>query len=159
MQSNGRWLFNKTSDDFTNIIQANGTISALAGTQPNQVVVNSQLPTSGTYTPTLTNVSNVSSSTLLSASYQKIGNIVTVRLSIAYTPTSTTAFANVSCTLPFNRATSSTSNMGSGFCLGAGTQTVAACQSISTTDVRLVGLSGTLSSSTMSCVFQYSILE
>jgi hypothetical protein len=64
--------------------------------------------TAGTWTPTITPLSNVTSAALVSASYQRIGNIVNCAIRYTYRPSVTTALANyeVTITLPIN--TSST---------------------------------------------------
>jgi len=58
--------------------------------------------TSGTYTPTVANVSNTSSLSLTYAAYTRIGDIVTVDAIINYTTTSGVTSSQVSVTLPFD---------------------------------------------------------
>ena len=160
--SSGNVLIGTTTDNGVDKLQVAGTISASPATTANQVVIKSQLDavagTSGSYTPTLT-PTNAVSVVLKHATYQKIGNIVTVRISVYFTPTSTTLYSGIECTLPFNRATTLTNNMGSGVIADITAYKVAIVQSMTTTTTNLVGLTGTLNSVLMSVVFQYSILE
>lgn len=70
--------------------------------------------TSGTYTPTLTNVTNVTSSTAYSIHYSRIGNEVTVSGKVDVTPT-TTGTATVGISLPIaSNFTATTNAAGSG---------------------------------------------
>lgn len=55
--------------------------------------------TSGTYTPTLTNNSNITTSTATTAKYTRIGNIVTVSGSL-YVDFTTSGFVSVELSLP-----------------------------------------------------------
>lgn len=55
---------------------------------------------SGTYTPTLTSVSNVSATTSNGAQWARTGNVVTVSGSLAIDPTSTNTFTEVGISLP-----------------------------------------------------------
>lgn len=54
---------------------------------------------SGTYTPTLTNVTNVTSSTAAKCQYTRVGNVVTVTGSLSVTPT-LAALATIGISLP-----------------------------------------------------------
>jgi len=66
---------------------------------------------SGTYTPTLTNTTNVSSSTASACQYMRVGNTVTVSGQVAITPT---AAANtvLGITLPIASTFAATNNLG-----------------------------------------------
>ena len=60
----------------------------------------------GTHTPSLTNTDNITSSSLVSASYMRIGNIVTAALSVSITPTAASAATTrLTFTLPVSCST------------------------------------------------------
>ena len=61
-------------------------------------------PTSGTYTPTLTNLVNCSALTISSATYTRIGNIVTVMFSAEGSVTTASTTTSFEIDLPINRA-------------------------------------------------------
>ena len=102
----GRVLINKTDDDLTNQLQVAGTISASPATLPNQVVVKSQLDalaSSGTYTPTTSNLINaVYANATSTSSYIKVGNIVFVSIRFGVKNTATGA-VYFTVSLPINR--------------------------------------------------------
>lgn len=55
---------------------------------------------SGTYTPTLTNVTNLSSSTAFSCQYMRVGDVVTVSGAASITPTSSGVVTRIGLSLP-----------------------------------------------------------
>ena len=69
---------------------------------------------SGSYTPTLTNTTNLTSNTLSQATYTQVGNIVTVTIGGTLSPTSGSSNTTLTITLPVNTATTTQSNVGSG---------------------------------------------
>jgi hypothetical protein len=70
---------------------------------------------SGTYTPTITNISNVSSSSIpYTCYYSKVGNIVTVSGIIDVTPTATTTSTSLRLSFPIDIGTASASKFISG---------------------------------------------
>jgi len=105
----GRALFGTTSDNGQGVIQANGNITANPAALSNQVVVKSQLDsvanlaTSASYTPTLTANGNITSLALQSATWTKIGNIVTCQIIATGSITASPANTSFIATLPFNR--------------------------------------------------------
>lgn len=60
----------------------------------------SQFVGSGTYTPTLTNTTNVAASTAFECQYMRVGNVVTVSGQISLTPTAASAATALGITLP-----------------------------------------------------------
>lgn len=76
---------------------------------------------SGTYTPTLTNVTNVTGLALQKASYTKIGNVITVNTSFSFNITSASVNSQFTITLPINRTSASSFNMGSGSVVSSNT--------------------------------------
>jgi hypothetical protein len=84
------------------------TATSLAGTGTRMVEASSdgllsatQIVTSGTYTPTLTNATNVSSATMIgTAKYQRVGNIVTVYGGISFTTGGSVSSSAIGISLP-----------------------------------------------------------
>ena len=68
--------------------------------------------TSGTYTPTLTNGTNVSSSTAYTCQYMRVGNVVTVSGRIDVTMTASNTATEISVSLPIVSNFSGTENLG-----------------------------------------------
>lgn len=115
---------------------------------------------SALYTPTLSNGANASAITLNRASYIKVGNLVTVSVSVNTTPTSAVNAINVVATLPFNKATVTPKDVGTGS--GSDSAAVyfpvqAQIQAVNT--VNLIFKTGALFPATLTAVFQYSVLE
>ena len=67
---------------------------------------------SGTYTPTFTNVANISSTSFSNAYYSKIGNIVTVTVGLNITPSAANTNTSLKIDLPFSRGNSNSYNVG-----------------------------------------------
>jgi len=94
--------------------------TATAGTNTTQLAttafVNSAVSsasTSGSYTPTLTNVANITSSSIVSsATYTRIGNIVNVFISYNVNPTTSSVTSELKATLPINRTVSTLNYIG-----------------------------------------------
>lgn len=119
---------------------------------------------SGTWTPTLTNTANISSSVLVSASYQRVGSTVFVSGAVTIT---CTASANTATTLGMSlpiasnfSATTQASGVGVANVLGAAAAgSGGIIQSNSTTDViELRFLSGTTSANTWHFTGSYQII-
>lgn len=118
--SNVRGFNVKASTTFTGalVFDASGgtdyiaTIDGTGKINKSRVLIDSSA-TSGTYTPTLTAVQNVSSVTLRGEpTYTRIGNILTVSVSFDVSVVSS-AFTQFSVTLPVNMAIGSTKKIGS----------------------------------------------
>lgn len=84
--------------------------TALSSPNSNQILsyngakwVNGLHVSSGSYAPTLADITNVSSVTGQSAFYTQIGNIVTIFINFFYTPISTSTLSAVSITIPVPR--------------------------------------------------------
>jgi len=98
-----------TTDLGTGTLNVTGNITTIAGTTANHVVIKSQLDavsssvTSGSYTPTLTANGNITSLVLQSATWTKIGNIVTCQVIATGTLTASPANTSYIATLPFTR--------------------------------------------------------
>lgn len=115
---------------------------------------------SGSYTPTVTNGFNVTSSILKRATYSRVGNIVTATISVESTPTSANMFGNVVCTLPFNRATNNNAMIGTGISNTIMAYVPTVCQTQGNTTVNIIYPTGTLNTTVTSTVtIQYSILD
>src|SRR6478609_500420 len=96
-------------------------VSNLAGTGSRQVVADASgnlsatdpAPISGTYTPTLTNSANITGATLSVDSYTKVGNVVTVTITVVGSVTVASTVTNITGTLPINRVGTGTDVVGS----------------------------------------------
>jgi hypothetical protein len=86
-----------------------GTVNATSALQINGVPV-----TSGTYTPTLTNGTNVAASTSAQCQYIRVGNVVTVSGAIFVDPTAGAASTIIDISLPIASALSIHSNLAGG---------------------------------------------
>ena len=98
-----------------------GTVTASPATASNHVVVKSQLDavaniagTSGSYTPSLSNLTNISNSSFDSASYTKIGNVVTARVSLFITAVTPSVTAVLDFLLPVPRVSTNVTGIGLG---------------------------------------------
>lgn len=67
---------------------------------------------SGTYTPTLTNVTNIAASTAYTCSYMRVGNVVTVSGRLNIDPTSATTASELGISLPIASAFTSITECG-----------------------------------------------
>ena len=76
------------------VIQSNGTLP-----------VYGPVVTSGSYTPSLTNTTNVSSSANTQATYVQIGNVVTVTVVVSLQPTSANTLTTLTFSLPVSTST------------------------------------------------------
>lgn len=104
-----------------------------------------KLLSSGTYTPTATNVTNVAASTVQDAQYIRFGNVVTVSGRLTIDPTSASVATEVGLSLPFASTTgfftmvSGTCNSSNAVSISAGveadiTNNRAAIRYVNTTD-------------------------
>lgn len=141
-------------------------ISALSGTVTRQVVADASgnlraidiAPTSGTYTPTITNVLNTNTLSIQNATYTRIGNVVTVNVGFNSTSTATgTCIFNL--TLPINRPSNATINTGSGSAQLFSSSAVisVSMQSTSTSSVNCSFTTSALTAHAGSVTFQYSL--
>jgi len=143
-------LYDNTAGAFRIVVDDIGgiKITNLAGTGTRMVTADasgnlaaSTIVTSGTYTPTLTNTSNITSSSLNQATYTRIGNIINVNVSVSTTVTATATPSVLTLTLPINTADTSQVGVGVGN-ITAGDVTVNAS-----------GIVGVISASTAEFVF------
>jgi hypothetical protein len=87
------------------------------GIQTSRVTVTSPAATdgnifSGTYTPTLTNTTNVASSTASANQYMRVGNVVTVSGTVIIDPTTAATNTALGMSLPIASAISSSRQLG-----------------------------------------------
>lgn len=112
---------------YTDALTINGATTALqanslSGTGTRTVVADASgnlsatdaVPTSGTYTPTITNVTNITTSVATTSTYIKVGNVVTVTASFFVTPTVASTNSTILISLPINRVSFPANNIGSG---------------------------------------------
>jgi len=92
---------------------------------------------SGTYTPTITNITNVSSSTPLACQWIRVGNVVTVSGGYTITPSST-AIYQIELSLPIASTLSGVYQCG-GTCSAAGGGNDKVCFSANTSTNRAIG--------------------
>lgn len=113
--------------------------TATAGTNTTQVAttafVTGALPTSGSYTPTLTAVTNTTSITLKNATYTRIGNIVTACIGFDFQATNSATETTFTISLPVNRGSTTSINIGTGSMYRTGGIDLIMCQSSSTSIV------------------------
>jgi len=150
--------------------EANGKvkISDLAGTGTRTVVADASgnlsatdiAPTSGTYTPTVTNGANASLSTLVRATYTRVGNVITVSFSVNVTPTLLSG-CNVIMTLPVNKTTSGSNlDFGSGCANNGGILLPVRVQSQSSAStVNIIFTAVNTNATNVTGTFQYSTTE
>jgi len=115
---------------------------------------------SGSYTPTLTPNTNVTSATVTNASYTKIGNIVTGTIGVQVIPTVIGLTTVFDFDFPdFARATTTTINIGvTNFTYSGGVQP-AITQSTATNSGTVVFYAGASTVHTGTINFQYSVLD
>lgn len=119
-------------------------------------------PTSGTYTPTLTAGANVTVLTNAGATYTRIGNIVTARVSVTFTTTTGNTSSGFTITLPINRATASALEIGNGSTITGGSLSGSARLSSSNTSIVSVSFisgSGSGSGGSATLIFQYDVTQ
>ncbi|MNQ94831.1 hypothetical protein D3C85_1103680 [compost metagenome] len=154
-----------TSPSFTGVPTAP---TAAPGTNTNQIATTAFVlansvgnSISGSYTPTLTNGNNVDATTIRSATYMKTGDIVNVRVSFYVTPVSATSNCNFQISLPFNRTTGFTQEIGSGTIneTGAALYYPAILQSLYNNTVTCFHKPSSTGLSIGTVSFQYSILD
>lgn len=107
ISSSGVWKLNN--------LAGIGTRTVVADASGNLSATSSSALDSGTYTPTLTSGTNIPTVTLRTASYSKIGNIVTVYASISIVATSGNTGSDFTMSVPFNKTTTTNYYVGSGF--------------------------------------------
>lgn len=87
------------TDNSVDVLSLTGTGTRMVTADSTGKLGTDILPTSGTYTPTATNVTNITSSTPNNTTYQRVGNIVNVTGSITVTTTLAVA-SQVDVSLP-----------------------------------------------------------
>jgi len=138
------------------------TFSNLAGTGDRLVQANSsgqlsatQAIASGTYTPTLTNTTNITSSTLTHASYTRVGNIVTVFVRASASITAN-GVAELTFSLPISTTTPNATLTGSNINSTPLIEAVVSGGTSGTTiGAKFIGVAG--DSHTISVTFQYTV--
>lgn len=114
---------------------------------------------SGTFTPTLTALTNVASSTMADCQYIRVGNVVTVagRINVAPTATGTTNFL---LSLPIATTIANTSNLGGSgaFDYTTGNNSVSIIGNVGNNKASMQFVAGTTGSQILSFSFTYVIL-
>jgi hypothetical protein len=117
-----------------------------------------QTLTSGIYTPTLTNTTNLSASSLSYATYTRIGNVVHVNIGLGLTPTLSATNTVLTVTLPFTAVNGTQNYVGSGTVFGNLASNLFASGMVnvtSTTQATFTFYSTALTASSANFQFQY----
>lgn len=106
--------------------------------------------TSGTWTPTLTNGSNVAASTANVCQYQRVGSIVTFSGTVQVDPTAATTLTVIGLSLPIASAFTAATNLaGAGSCAALATDPAILVQADATNDrMQLTAVPGSASNAT-----------
>ena len=163
---NSAGIFTVASPDFTGVPTAP---TATAGTNTTQIATTAFVlanagggATSGTYTPTisgLTNLSNVNGESIV---YTQIGNIVTGTIRFNVVEVALSSVTSFKFTLPINRTTTSATKMaGSGVCSGSNSKVIEIRFDATNNSATVRYKTDSTSASTEfgSATFQYSILD
>lgn len=153
------------TDNPTDKLSVNGNITASPAVAPNQVVVKSQLDavagTSGSYTPTASNVVNATGVIVAEHTYIKIGNIVTVYGVSSASNITSNSMISYNLTLPFSRGSGSNKTVGHGNIYLSGSVPYLRVDSPNSTTIRLEftlgsGVSGSIQTQYS---FQYDVTK
>lgn len=98
--------FSDEAGNWKDLVPASASLTALIANSTLQNVVAS------TYTPTLTNTANISSSSALQCQYMRVGNVVTVSGGVTLTPTLVATLTTLGISLPIASSFSATQNLG-----------------------------------------------
>lgn len=121
----GLAFFTHDGSTTTSILSETFTLSHTGGVTISRTAVTSPAASdgnvfSGTYTPTLTNVTNVASSTANTTQYMRVGNVVTVSGRVDITATASATQTTIRMTLPVASALSSVQQLsGTGMAISA----------------------------------------
>lgn len=157
---------NNTSNTLNlNPFGGNVNIGNLAGTGTRTVVADASgnlsatniAPISGTYTPTITGISNYTSSVVVNASYTVVGEVVTVQIDMTVKPTTTTTLTEYSVTLPITVATfvGTQTSIGSGTFYNGDFLSMMVSKTNSTTAKVAFKTEASANSGTVSIIFSY----
>lgn len=150
-----------TSGLMLNSLTGTGTRTVVADASGNLSATDTA-PSSGSYTPTASNLTNSSAPSTLTGVYTKIGDIVTVTVSFVLTATAVSTVTGFDITLPINRGSSSTLSIGSGSTVentGANFSTVRVSSSATTSAIiRFISAPSGSTSHLGSVTFQYSVI-
>lgn len=141
-------------DIITPLFQVQGIHNGTAPTGTNHYIA------SGTYTPTLTNTTNIDASTASVCQWSRVGRVVTVAGTCAVDCTTVGVAAVMGLSLPIASNLASSIELGGAGCHGAGAPDYAAVRFIgdSTNDRALVDwVASTLNNSTMGFIFSYLV--
>jgi hypothetical protein len=142
-----------TTDDFKTI---NG--NNIVGT--GDIVIEGNA-TSGTFTPILTGVTNVKAITFHSATYTKVGDVVSVNVGFELSMNAANTVTRYTISLPFNRATNSPLTIGQGSCMSASSASTFSTlgQSDEKSSIRFFFTPTSTEGHLGAVTFQYSILQ
>lgn len=115
---------------------------------------------SGSYTPTLTNTTNVTTSSLTNAVYSRVGNIIHVRINGMITPTTSNTPCELSITLPFTTTNTGQGHVGLGNIVPTTTPTIGfagTTQITNTTTIIFICTPTSTVQSNFSLMFDYTL--
>lgn len=154
IKSSGQLQFN----NYQATTSFSGTAVANLQVDSSGNVITTGISDSGTYTPTLTNVANVTSSTAGLSFYQRIGNIVNVTGYITLTPTTNGLNTTIRVSLPIASNFTSATNL-HGLFVQANQDKSSYVDGDTTNDtMTLTFAAGSVASRSLSFTFQYEIL-
>jgi len=114
---------------------------------------------SGTYTPTLTNVSNVSASTAYACQYMRVGNTVSVSGRIDVDPTSTALSTQIGISIPIASNFAASENCGGvAFCPAIAGQGAAIVADVANDRAQMEWISGDTTNQPMYFSFMYQVI-
>jgi hypothetical protein len=138
-----------------------GTPTGTLQTTSSGNIIEGPMIAAGTYTPTLTNGTNVTSSTASSCQYMRVGNTVTVSGKINVTPTSTGA-TDLGISLPIASAIANDNECGGTGAVGNTTDLFGSVRGDATNDraelIFTIGATGTTSAQDWYFTFTYRII-
>lgn len=142
-------------------VSFSGTPVSSIQTDASGNLINGPLLESGTYTPTLTNGTNVTSSTASSCQYMRVGNTVTVSGKVNVSPTTTGATA-LGISLPIASAIANNNECAGTSTVGSTTDLFGSVRGDATNDraemIFTIGVTGTTSAQDWFFTFTYQIL-
>lgn len=117
------------------------------------------VPISGTYTPTLTNVANLDASTVYDAQFMRVGSVVTVSGKVDVDPTLAVTLTQLGISLPFASAlTAEEQCAGTAFASGIAGQGAAIRADATNDRAEMAWISGDVTNQPMYYTFTYQVI-
>lgn len=154
-------VFNKTSNNLTvgSLTASNLTSGTVPVATTNGGLTDGLIISSGTYTPTLTNVANLDASTAFVCQYMRVGSVVTVSGKVNIDPTTPAASTQLGISLPI---TSNLANdfecAGTAFCATVASQGASIKGDITNNRAQITWISEDIAAQDMYFTFTYLII-